>query len=73
MKIFVEDIFGLQTELQGDISKLDGVMQVLIELTKASKSKERFCYFRCYTKSIAGNWELPLKDEKNGNISYSFN
>ncbi|MCW3108620.1 MAG: cysteine--tRNA ligase, partial [Segetibacter sp.] len=39
MKIFVEDIFGLRSELQGDYAKLEGVLQVLIELRKQAKAK----------------------------------
>src|SRR4051812_29358603 len=37
MKTFVEDIFGLKSELTGDYSKLEGVLQVLIDLRKQAK------------------------------------
>jgi cysteinyl-tRNA synthetase len=71
LKYFIEDIFGLQSEKQGDYSKLDGVLQVLIELRKQAKEKKD------YVTSDAIRLELlqlgiALKDEKDGNISYSF-
>ena len=38
MKRFVEDIFGLQGENTATDGKLDGVLQLLIEIRKAAKS-----------------------------------
>ena len=38
MKSYVEDIFGLKSELQNDNGKMDGVIKVLIDLEKAGKS-----------------------------------
>ncbi len=70
MKIFVVNIFGLQSELQGDYSKLDGVVQILIELRKKAKAKKDYV-----TSDDIRMRLLPLgialKDEKDGNISYS--
>ncbi len=70
MKAFVEGIFGLKSELQGDYSKLDGVLQILIELRKKAKAKKDYV-----TSDDIRMRLLPLgialKDEKDGNISYS--
>jgi cysteinyl-tRNA synthetase len=71
MKIFVEDIFGLQSELQGDFSKLEGVLQVLIELRKQAKAKKDYATSDSIRKELM-QLGIALKDEKDGNISYSF-
>jgi cysteinyl-tRNA synthetase len=39
MKIFTEDVLGLKSELSGNHTKLDGVLQVLIDLRKQAKAK----------------------------------
>jgi cysteinyl-tRNA synthetase len=71
MKLFVEDIFGLKSELQGDYSKLEGVLQVLIDLRKQARAKKDFA-----TSDVIRNQLLELgialKDEKDGNMSYTF-
>lgn len=71
MKIFVEDIFGLKSELLGDSSKLDGVLQVLIELRKQAKAKKDYATSDTIRKQLF-ELGIALKDEKDGNISYSF-
>jgi len=71
MKVFVEDIFGLKSELQGDNSKLDGVMQVLIDLRKQAKAKKDYVTSDTIRKQLQ-ELGIGLKDEKDGNISYSF-
>jgi cysteinyl-tRNA synthetase len=71
MKIFVEDIFGLQCELQGDYSKLEGVLQVLIDLRKQAKAKKDYATSDSIRKELM-QLGIALKDEKDGNISYSF-
>ncbi|MDB5247689.1 MAG: cysteine--tRNA ligase [Segetibacter sp.] len=71
MKVFVEDIFGLKSELQGDFNKLDGVLQVLIELRKQAKVKKDYATSDAIRKQLS-DLGIALKDEKDGNISYSF-
>lgn len=71
MKIFVEDIFGLKSELQGDINKLEGVLQVLINLRKQAKSRKDYVTSDAIRKQLM-ELGIVLKDEKDGNISYSF-
>jgi cysteinyl-tRNA synthetase len=70
MKTFVEDIFGLKSELQGDYSKLEGVIQVLIELRKQAKAKKDYVTSDAIRKQLLP-LGIALKDEKDGNISYS--
>lgn len=70
MKVYVEDILGLQVEEAADSDKLKGVMEVLIALRKEARA--------------AKNWELSdkirnqlaeagiqLKDEKGGAMSWT--
>ena len=70
MKAFVVDIFGLKSELQGDYSKLDGVLQVLIELRKQAKAKKDYVTSDGIRTQLL-QLGIALKDEKDGNISYS--
>lgn len=69
-KIYVEDIFGLQSPGISNDAKLDDVLQVLIELRKTAKEKKDFVTSdRIRTElSEAG---ILLKDEKDGTVSYS--
>jgi cysteinyl-tRNA synthetase len=71
LQLFVVDIFGLKSELQGDYSKLDGVIQVLIELRKQSKAKKDYVTSDAIRNQLM-HLGIALKDEKDGNISYSF-
>lgn len=71
LKIFVEDIFGLKSELQGDYAKLEGVLQVLIDLRKQAKAKKDYATSDAIRKQLL-ELGISLKDEKDGNISYSF-
>ncbi len=71
MKIYVEDILGLKSETEGDYEKLDGVMQVLIELRKNAKAKKDYATSDAIRSQLS-KMGIALKDEKDGNISYSF-
>ena len=71
MKIYVEDILGLRSELQGDFTKLDGVLQVLIDLRKQAKAKKDYVTSDTIRKQLL-ELGIALKDEKDGNISYAF-
>jgi len=70
-KIFVENILGLKSELEGDHKKLEGVLQVLIELRKQAKSKKDYATSDAIRSQLL-QLGIALKDEKNGEISYSF-
>jgi cysteinyl-tRNA synthetase len=71
MKVFVEDIFGLKSELQEDNGKLDGVLQVLIDLRKQARSRKDFATSDAIRNQLL-QLGIALKDEKDGNMSYTF-
>jgi cysteinyl-tRNA synthetase len=71
MKTYIEDIFGLKSELEGDFEKLDGVLQVLINLRKTAKAKKDYATSDAIRNQLL-ELKIALKDEKNGEISYSF-
>jgi cysteinyl-tRNA synthetase len=71
MKLFVEDIFGLKSENQGDNAQMEGVLQVLIELRKQAKAKKDYATSDTIRKQLL-KLGIALKDEKDGNITYSF-
>ncbi len=70
MKTFVEDIFGLQLETTADNSKLDGVLQLLINIRKAAKTKKDFVTSDTIRNELAA-LGVQIKDEKDGNMSYT--
>ena len=72
MKIFTEDVLGLKSELSGDHTKLDGVLQVLIDLRKQAKAKKDYVTSDAIRNQLLG-LGITLKDEKNGSMSYTYN
>jgi cysteinyl-tRNA synthetase len=72
MKAFVEDIFGLKNIKETADEKLDGVMQLLIDMRKEAKNRKDYVTSDKIRKELAF-LGINLKDEKDGNISYSFN
>ena len=72
MKLYVEDILGLKMETAADNSKLDGVVQLLIRIRKESRAKKDYVT----SDKIRNELQMlgiQLKDEKDGNISYTIN
>ncbi|MDE3251769.1 MAG: cysteine--tRNA ligase [Bacteroidota bacterium] len=70
MKLYVEDIFGLQKERQGDDGKLEGILQLLIDIRKEAKAKKDFVTSDKIRNELA-NLGVQLKDEKDGGTSFS--
>ncbi len=70
-KIWIEDILGLTSITEGDNEKLQGVMQLLIDIRKESKSKKDFATSDKIRNQLA-QLGILLKDEKDGEMSYSF-
>lgn len=70
LQLFVEDIFGLKQERAGDDGKLDGVLQLLIDIRKDAKSRKDFVTSDKIRNelSVLG---VQLKDEKDGGVSYT--
>ena len=71
MKFFVEDIFGLKSEVQSDNGKMDGVLKVLIELRKQARAKKDYATSDAIRNQLQ-QLGIALKDEKDGSMSYSF-
>lgn len=69
-KVYVEDIFGLQSPGISNDAKLDDVLQVLIELRKTAKAKKDFVTSDRIRNELS-NAGILLKDEKDGTVSYS--
>jgi len=71
LKSFIEDILGLKVEsLGGDDNKLKGVMQVLIELRKDARAKKDWATSDKIRNQLT-EIGIQLKDDKDGNISWS--
>ena len=70
LKLYVEDILGLINERVGDDGKLDGVLQLLIDIRKEAKSRKDFVTSDKIRNELA-TLGVQLKDEKDGEVSYS--
>ncbi|HMO34016.1 MAG TPA: cysteine--tRNA ligase [Lacibacter sp.] len=69
MKVFVEEIFGLQDETTAGNSRLAGVLQLLIEIRREAKAKKDFVTSDFIRNRLA-ELGIQLKDEKGGGMSY---
>ncbi len=72
-KQYLEDIFGLQDEqaAAAQDGKLDGVLQLLIEIRKEAKSKKDFATSDKIRNQLQ-ELGILLKDEKDGGVSVSY-
>lgn len=70
MKAFVEDIFGLKGINDADNEKLNGVMNLLIEIRKEAKGKKDFATSDKIRNELA-KLGITLKDEKGGGMSWN--
>ena len=70
LKQFVEEVFGLKNERESDDGKLNGVLQLLIDIRKEAKSKKDFLTSDKIRNELAA-LGVQLKDEKDGGMSYS--
>jgi cysteinyl-tRNA synthetase len=69
-KLYLEDILGLQSEQQSSV-QLNGVLELLINIRKDARSRKDFATsdkIRDHLNSLG----ILLKDEKDGNMSYTF-
>ena len=69
-KIYLEDIFGLKNVSEADNVKLQGVMQLLIDIRKKSKNKKDFATSDKIRNQLA-QLGISLKDEKDGSMNWS--
>lgn len=70
LKLFVEDIFGLKNERAADDGKLDGVLQLLIDIRKEAKGRKDFVTSDKIRNELT-TLGIQLKDEKDGGMSYT--
>jgi len=70
MKTYLEDIFGLKDEQETNDNKLDGVLQLLINIRKDARAKKDYLTSDKIRNELA-NIGIQLKDEKDGNMSYN--
>lgn len=69
-KNFLEDIFGLEREAEVSDDKLDGVMQLLLDIRKGARKKKDYAtsdQIRDTLKEIG----IVVKDEKDGGASWT--
>ena len=69
-KDYLEDVFGLKAVNEADNAKLQGVMQLLVDIRKEAKGKKDFATSDKIRNQLA-QLGIALKDEKDGSISWS--
>jgi cysteinyl-tRNA synthetase len=70
MKIYTEDILGLQNVTEGDGEKMKGVMLLLIDIRKEARSKKDFATSDKIRNQLTA-LGIQLKDEKDGGMSWN--
>jgi len=70
MKLYIEDILGLQSETAAEIDKLKGVMQVLIGLRKEARAKKDWATSDKIRNQLT-EIGIQLKDDRDGNMSWN--
>lgn len=70
LKLYIEDILGLQGISEADNDKLQGVMQLLIDIRKEARGKKDFATSDKIRNQLA-QMGINLKDEKGGEMSWS--
>lgn len=72
MKLYIEDILGLQMHVEGEDNKLEGIIQLLINMRKDARTKKDYATSDRIRNELL-TLGIQLKDEKDGNISYTIN
>ncbi|MEP6701008.1 MAG: cysteine--tRNA ligase [Bacteroidota bacterium] len=70
-KSYLEDVFGLRSVNAADNTKLQGIMQLLIDIRKEAKSKKDFATSDKIRNQLV-QLGVTLKDDKSGEMSWSF-
>jgi cysteinyl-tRNA synthetase len=70
MKQYLEDIFGLTSERVSDDGKLDGVLQLIIDIRREARSRKDFMTSDKIRNSLQ-ELGIALKDEKDGSVSWT--
>ena len=69
--LYMEDILGLKSVTEADNSKLQGIMQLLIEIRKEAKNKKDFVTSDKIRNQLS-QLGISIKDEKGGEMSWQF-
>lgn len=69
-KLYLTDILGIVGEKQSDDSKLDSVLQLLMNMRKEAKARKDYATSDKIRNQLL-NMGIQLKDEKDGSMSYS--
>lgn len=69
-KLFLEDIFGLTEEKSAQDDKLKGVMNLLIDIRKEARARKDYATSDKIRNQLL-ELGIVLKDEKNGEVSFS--
>jgi cysteinyl-tRNA synthetase len=69
-KEYLEDIFGLKTETETEGGKLDGVIELLIEIRKEARARKDYATSDKIRNQLQ-ELGILLKDNKDGGVSYS--
>jgi cysteinyl-tRNA synthetase len=71
-KNYLEHVLGLKSEMQQDDGKLNGVLQLLVDMRKDAKAKKDYATSDRIRNQLI-QLGILLKDEKDGGVSISFN
>jgi cysteinyl-tRNA synthetase len=71
-KNYLEKVLGLKSEIQQDDGKLNGVLQLLVNMRKEAKAKKDYASSDRIRNQLM-QLGIVLKDEKDGGVSISFN
>jgi cysteinyl-tRNA synthetase len=71
-KNYLEDILGLKDDAAVGDKKLDGVVELLIDIRKDARTKKDYAASDKIRNQLL-QLGIVLKDEKDGGVSYSFN
>jgi len=69
-KVYLEDIFGLIAENNKDNTKLEGVLQLIIDIRKEARLKKDFSTSDKIRNTLT-EIGIALKDEKDGTVSWT--
>jgi cysteinyl-tRNA synthetase len=69
-KTYLIDVFALTEEKEGDNGKLDGVLQLLIEMRKEARARKDYASSDKIRNQLQ-ELGILLKDEKDGSMSYT--
>ena len=71
LTLFIEDILGLKVDTGANRQQLNSVIQLLIEIRKDAKSRKDFATSDKIRNQLT-DMGIQLKDEKDGEMSYTF-